>query len=337
MTKEGDDKMVHPISGNTAAEVWEIAVSKIIDSKKMQTGRTGDTFELLHTFVSISDPRQKWVYNRLPPISIAYALAELVWIVNGDNRSSIINFWNPKLEKYAGKSDTYHGAYGERIRKHFGFDQLQKAYEALKNNPESRQVVIQIYDTRIDFPIKDGSPQNEDIPCNICSLIKVRNNRLEWTQIMRSNDVLLGMPYNFIQFMGLQEILAGWLGVELGSYNHFSDSLHLYSRDYPKVGVSEVEFISNPDSLSIDKDVSEKIFKEIYSRMEKLCNSNISESEIVEIAQLNSKYDAYDNIMLILSAYVARKLNYCSLTDQIISLCKNDLYVRMWNNWSSSF
>ena len=35
---------------------------------------------------------------------------------------------------------------------------------------------------------------------------KVRQGKLEWSQIMRSNDVLLGMPYNFIQFTGLQEI-----------------------------------------------------------------------------------------------------------------------------------
>ena len=35
-----------------------------------QSGRTGDVFELLHTFVSIEEPKQKWIYNRIPPIII---------------------------------------------------------------------------------------------------------------------------------------------------------------------------------------------------------------------------------------------------------------------------
>lgn len=102
------------------------------------------------------------------------------------------------MEKFAGKGENYHGAYGKRIRSHFGFEQIEKTYEALQSIPESRQVVMQIYDARVDFPINNGTPQDEDIPCNICSLLKVRNGKLEWSQIMRSNDVLLGMPYDFV-------------------------------------------------------------------------------------------------------------------------------------------
>ena len=69
-----------------------------------------------------------------------------------EERSEVINYWNPKLAEFAGDGDTYYGAYGKRIRSHFGFDQLEKAYYALQNTPESRQVVIRFMMLKKIFP-----------------------------------------------------------------------------------------------------------------------------------------------------------------------------------------
>lgn len=326
--------MIETIEGKTANEVWRKAVDMLLAQKDTLSGRTGDVYEILHAFISIENPRQKWIYDRIPPISISFALAELVWIMNGEERSEIINYWNPILPKFAGDGDVYYGAYGKRIRSHFGFDQLEKAYYALQNVPESRQVVIQIYDVKKDFPIDNGQPRSNDIPCNICSLLKVRDGKLEWSQIMRSNDILLGMPYNFVQFTSIQEILAGWLGLEVGSYNHYSDSLHLYCRDINKIGVGQEKEVVNSDSLSLGREESERIFKEIYSRMIALTDKDISEGEVFSLANLESEYAAYNNIMLIIAAYVAHKKNNNDLLKEIIKVCTNNLFVTIWNKWS---
>lgn len=326
--------MAEFIVGKTANEAWKKAATMLLQKENTLAARTGNVYEILHTFISIEDPRQKWIYDRVPPISIGYALAELVWIMNGEDRADIINFWNPSLPRYAGTGELYYGAYGKRIRSHFGFDQLEKGYHALQNVPESRQVVIQIYDTKTDFPIENGLPRNEDIPCNICSLLKVRGGKLEWSQIMRSNDVLLGMPYNFVQFTGLQEILAGWLGLEVGSYNHYSDSLHLYKRDINRIEIGHEIEVENEDSLSLTKKESEKVFTEIYERMKRIVKNSISEKEICDLAKLESQYVGYNNIMLIIAAYAAHKKCYFDLTQELVELCTNNTYVTMWNRWS---
>lgn len=326
--------MAEFIVGRTANDVWRKVASMLMQQKDTVEGRTGDVFEILHSFITIEEPRQKWIYDRVPPVSIAYALAELVWIMNGEDSSDVINFFNPQLEKFAGRAKYYHGAYGKRIRSHYGFDQLEKAYYALQNVPESRQVVIQIYDTKKDFPIDNGKPRDDDIPCNICSMLKVRQGKLEWSQIMRSNDVLLGMPYNFIQFTGLQEILAGWLELNIGTYNHYSDSLHLYNRDISKVGIAEEISIENNDSLSLCKNETEKIFKEIYERMKSLISSGIVESAIYSLAQLGSGYNAYNNMMLIIASYVAKKKQNDDLVTELMKECTNKVYVAMWNRWA---
>ena len=211
---------------------------------------------------------------------------------------------------------------------------MEKAYYALQNIPESRQVVIQIYDTKEDFPIDNGKPRDDDIPCNICSMLKVRQGKLEWSQIMRSNDVLLGMPYNFIQFTGLQEILAGWLELDIGTYNHYSDSLHLYNRDISKVGIAQESFLDNEDSLSLCKDETEKIFKEIYERMKSLTSSAVVEGGIYSLPQLDSGYTVYDNMMLIIASYVAKKKQNDDLVTELMNECTNKVYVAMWDRWN---
>jgi thymidylate synthase len=63
----------------------------------------------------------------------------------------------------------------------------------------------------------------------------IRDGRLEWLQVMRSNDLIWGTPINFVQFTYLQEIMAGWLGVNVGSYVHVSDSLHVYQRHWDEL------------------------------------------------------------------------------------------------------
>ncbi|MCP4975525.1 MAG: hypothetical protein GY931_05140, partial [Maribacter sp.] len=203
--------MFNSFGGSDANSVWMMAADALVngDSASQMT-RLGESKELLHANFQITDPRQRWIAARSPAISPAFAIAEVFWILSGDNKAGFMNFWNPSLPKFSGTGDIYHGAYGHRIKKQFGVDQLEIAYLALSNNPETRQVVIEIWDPRTDLPDSKGDPVAADIPCNICSMPKIRNSKLEWLQVMRSNDVLLGLPYNIIQFTTLQEIVAGW-------------------------------------------------------------------------------------------------------------------------------
>lgn len=231
--------MIHVFDGNTADEVWVNSAKQMFsqDMNTSQPSRGGKTQEILHAAYCIRDPRQRWVISRQPALNPAFAIAEVIWILCGRNDSLFLNFWNNKLPNYSGHVEYYHGAYGYRLRQLYGIDQLDRAYRALLNNSDGRQVVLQIWHPLLDFPKNDGAPVSTDVPCNIVALLKVRKNKLEWTQILRSNDLIRGVPYNFIQFTSIQEVLAGWLGVDVGSYNHFSDSLHIYDSDKSKFTV----------------------------------------------------------------------------------------------------
>jgi thymidylate synthase len=178
----------------------------------------------------------------------------------------------------------------KRLRKHFGFDQLERAYLALRANEASRQLVLQIWDPRVDLPNEDGSPSSTDVPCNVVAILKVRNRRLEWTQIMRSNDVFRGLPHNIVQFTSLQEIFAGWLGVELGTYNHISDSLHFYKADGPmSQRLQPTAVPTNSDHLALPKCESERAFSQL-SHFGDLARTNANGPEDVMKLWINWRF-----------------------------------------------
>ena len=330
--------MFNHFGGHSANCIWKCAADLLIagDCEKQST-RLGESKELLHATVYLSDPRQRWVSARKPAISPAFAIAELFWICGGHSDSAFINYWNPSLPKFAGNAAKYHGAYGHRIRTQFGLDQLESAYRSLSQNPISRQVVIQIWDPRTDLPVNKGEPMNDDIPCNICSILKIRDNKLEWLQVIRSNDIFLGMPYNIIQFTTLQEIMAGWLNVNLGGYHQISDSLHAYDHDLEKYTTDNAADIpENTDNLAIEKSESDKALAEIYMRLNRLTNNKLTKVEFLSIAFSNPSNipESFINLLLICCAYAARKRKWDELVRQSIAACTNDTLVFAWALWA---
>lgn len=329
--------MFNTFEGSDANSVWKKAADTLINGVgASQMTRLGESKELIHASFQIYDPRQRWITARVPAISPAFAIAEVFWILNGDNNAEFMNFWNPSLSKFAGNGNTYHGAYGYRIKKQFGLDQLEAAYQALTNNPETRQVVIQIWDPRTDFPNSKGKPAAADIPCNICSMPKIRNNKLEWLQVMRSNDVFLGMPYNIIQFTTLQEVLAGWLNLELGAYYQISDSLHAYSHDLSQYSLDhDREPIKNTDNLALSKRDSDDVISTIYSRLHLLTSSKLTAAELSHLVSVDSYSmpTGYKNLFLICCAYAAKKKGWKHEMGEAIELCGNQTLVHIWNLW----
>jgi thymidylate synthase len=320
----------------SADEAWLLSVAALRDQSHLprQDGRGGTTNELLHVVLDIHDSRQRWVVSRSPAMSIAFSIVEVIGILNGRRDSEYLNFFNPAVPKFAGNGPEYYGAYGFRLRKHMGFDQLERASKALTTNPEGRQVVLQIWDAKADLPSDNGKPVAEDIPCNICSMLKVREGKLEWSQVMRSNDIFKGLPYNFVQFMTLQEVLAGWIGVEPGSYTHFADSLHLYKCDEENVYSStSVPAVSTKDSLALPKPDADRVWSEMNERVNILVQNELHSGQYGAIARLDDAPQSFTNLMAIVAADAARRRGNDEGVYEAIKHCKSTVLQQLWNRW----
>lgn len=324
------------IEAQTADDAWCQAMDKMYNGNEViiQESRLGLTRELLHVNFTINSPRERWTLSRMPAINPAFAIAEVFWILSGSNDAQFLTYWNPILPRFIGTSKTAYGAYGFRIRKQFGIDQLERAFKILSRNPDSRQVVIQIWNPELDLPRENGSAVSPDIPCNICSMPKIRNGKLEWLQIMRSNDLFRGTPYNIVQFTMLQEILAGWLDVEIGAYHQISDSLHIYESDWQQVGILQSQMkISNTDRLGINKEHFDTMLESIFMAMQRLSADNLDEDSFFEICNLSNLAEGYKNMLLITAADSARRRGWVNHMNWAAGHCTNPLLSLAWNAW----
>jgi thymidylate synthase len=242
------------ISDESADQVWRRATRYVYKNGSMIQSRAGLTREILHCVLMIRSPKERIIFSR--PMNLAFACAELIWTLSGSDRLDFLTAWNPRMRRFSDDATSLHGAYGPRLRRRFGLDQLRSAAAELRARPESRQVILQIWDGGSDFPA--GGPRSKDVPCSIVDHLIVRDGALHWLHLMRANDLFWGAPYDIFLFTCLQEVVAGWIGVDCGIYTHTVGSLHIYERHFSEAEelelTADVVGSHNSQSLAIPED-----------------------------------------------------------------------------------
>lgn len=203
--------------------------------------RVAETYEQHPAWIKIRKTSERLVTAFGRPINVPFALAEVVWILGGQRDVETLKFYNKQIGDYSDDGTNFNAAYGYRLRHAHGHDQIYDAIKTLQNDPDSRQVVLNLNLPSADrgwrpVPSHNGGVGDfidtkhttKDRACNVMALLKIRNGRLDWMQIVRSNDAMWGTPYNWMQFLHLQAFIAAAIGVEPGEYNHMVDSLHIY-------------------------------------------------------------------------------------------------------------
>jgi thymidylate synthase len=72
-----------------------------------------------------------------------------------------------------------------------------------------------------------------DKPCTLSLQFLLRDDKLQLSVMMRSQDIILGTPYDIFMFSELQRTVARLLDVDAGKYVHHVGSCHFYVRDLP--------------------------------------------------------------------------------------------------------
>ena len=166
-------------------------------------------------------------------------LGELLWYLSASNDLKFIKHYIGTYGKYSDDKKTVFGAYGPRIFGEGDNAQIQRVISLLREKPDTRQAVVQIFDRR------DLLEPHKDIPCTCTLQFMLRENRLQLLTTMRSSDAWLGLPHDIFCFTMIQELVARSLGVELGDYKHFAGSLHLYTDDIEKAARFQDEGIQS--------------------------------------------------------------------------------------------
>lgn len=200
----------------------------------LQTGeevisRVGPCRELHPRLIRIGEPRRRVVLTPHRNNNIFATVAETMWVLAARNDMSFLSRYLPRAGDYSDDGLVWHGGYGPRLRNWGGIDQMQAIVHKLRQNPESRQAVIVLFD-----PARDNI-LGRDIPCNNWLHALIRHGRLDLSVALRSNDIMWGFSgINTFEWSVLQEMLAHWTSTEPGTTSYFIDSLHLYERHYAR-------------------------------------------------------------------------------------------------------
>lgn len=170
-------------------------------------------------------PQEKVVFHTERDYNVFFVLYEALWILAGRNDVQPLTRYVKTFGKFSDDGFTQHAAYGYRLRKEFGRDQLEIIARRLRENPEDRRCVAQIWDSRLDLDIV-----SVDIPCNDTIIFQINDQgALDMTVFCRSNDIIFGAYYaNAFHFGMLIEYMARKIGCPVGAYNQISVNYHGY-------------------------------------------------------------------------------------------------------------
>jgi len=211
------------IVGKTFDDILRRVLDKFLKIKSQIKPTRGEAAEFTGVLLKLTNPRSRLSRTEKKG-TIFSCLGELLWYLSGSNRLDFIDYYIPKYKEFSDDGVTIYGGYGPRLFNKDGENQIQNVLNRLRENPDTRRAVIQLFDA------KDVISKAKDIPCTCTLQFFLRDKRLDMMTSMRSNDVFWGLPHDVFAFTMLQEIMARSLNADLGNYYHAVGSLHLYEK-----------------------------------------------------------------------------------------------------------
>lgn len=205
---------------------------EVVEAGEEITVRGDKTRELLAQTIGIDQPRERCLLVTGRNNNVFASIAESMWVIAGRNDIDYLSGYLKRARKYSDDGETWRGAYGPRLRNWNGTDQLAQVLAILRADAASRRAVVMIFDPDRDFV------KSPDIPCNNWLHFIARNGKLHLHVAARSTDIWWGFSgINIFEWTLLLEVMACWLGLEIGRLTFFTSSLHLYERHFEKATV----------------------------------------------------------------------------------------------------
>ena len=172
----------------------------------------------------ITDSQDNKIINKERNWKLDYAEAEWQWYLSGDRNIKKLGDIYGKIpeiwKRMADENGNVNSNYGwQWIRT----DQLNHVIKLLKNDPNTRQAAVSIYDA------KEHIKYDYDTPCTYAIQFTIVHNRLDMCVTMRSNDLWYGFCNDQYCFSKLQKMVSNKLNIEPGVYYHFAHNMHLYN------------------------------------------------------------------------------------------------------------
>ena len=180
---------------------------------------------------------------------------ELLWFLKGDTnvkylQENGVRIWN----EWADKNGNLGPVYGYQWRNWNGdeIDQIKELIEMLKNNPNSRRMLVSAWnpsvlpDTSKSFSENVAHGKAALPPCHAFFQFYVADGKLSCQLYQRSADVFLGVPFNIASYALFTMMVAQVCGYVPGDFIHTFGDAHIYNNHVEQL---ELQLSRTPRSL----------------------------------------------------------------------------------------
>ena len=173
--------------------------------------------------------------------SIVY---ELLWFLKGDTNinyltENSVRIWND----WADENGDLGPVYGHQWRNWNDdeIDQIKEVVETLKNNPNSRRMLVSAWnpsvlpDTSKSFSENVANGKAALPPCHAFFQFYVADGKLSCQLYQRSADIFLGVPFNIASYALFTMMMAQVCGYQAGDFIHTFGDAHIYSNHFEQL------------------------------------------------------------------------------------------------------
>ena len=180
---------------------------------------------------------------------------ELLWFINGETNIKYLRDNGVKIwDAWADESGNLGPVYGSQWRNwnNEKIDQISQLIDLIKNNPESRRMLVSAWnpsvlpDTKKSFSENVMNGKAALPPCHAFFQFYVSNNKLSCQLYQRSADIFLGVPFNIASYALFTHMIAHVCNLDVGDFVHTFGDAHIYSNHTEQI---ELQLSREPRKL----------------------------------------------------------------------------------------
>ena len=206
-------------------------VKHVLENGNEKADRTGTGTKSVFGYQMRFDLSEGFPMVTTKKLHLKSIVYELLWFIRGDTnvkylQENGVRIWN----EWADENGDLGHVYGYQWRswpapdgKHI--DQISQVVEALKNNPDSRRIIVSAWNV--------GEIEQMALPpCHAFFQFYVADGKLSCQLYQRSADIFLGVPFNIASYALLTMMMAQVCNLEVGDFVHTLGDAHIYTNHF---------------------------------------------------------------------------------------------------------
>ncbi len=216
----------------------------IIENGHEKTDRTGTGTKSIFGYQLRFNLQDGFPLVTTKKIHLKSIIYELLWFLKGDTNTRYltengVRIWN----EWANESGDLGPVYGQQWRNwnSEGIDQIAEVIRLLKENPDSRRMLVTAWnpcvlpDSKKSFAENVAGGKAALPPCHTLFQFYVAEGRLSCQLYQRSADAFLGVPFNIASYALLSLMVGQVCGYESGEFIHTFGDVHIYKNHLEQV------------------------------------------------------------------------------------------------------